>query len=49
MMTESGDDINLQVFDGDKHRGRGFLRVIQRVEVAAMLDGLDKLVGFLHL
>lgn len=49
MMTKSRDDNNLQVFDGDKHRGRGFLRVIQRVKVAAMLDGQDKLIGFLDL
>lgn len=48
-MTKTRDDNNLQVFDGDRHRGRGFFRVIQRVKVAAMLDGQDKLIGFLHL
>lgn len=48
-MTKSREDNNLQVFDGDKHIGRGFIRVIQRVKVAAMLDGQDKLIGFLHL
>lgn len=46
MMTKGIEDNNLQVFDGGKHRGRGFLSVIQRVKVAAMLDGQDKFTVF---
>lgn len=48
-MIKSRDVNNLQVFDGDKHRTRGFPRIIQRVKVTAMLDGQDKLIGFLYL
>lgn len=49
MRTKATEDNNLQVFDGGKHRGRDFLRVIQRVKLAAMLDGQAKLMIFLHL
>lgn len=49
MMTKDTEDNNLQVFDGCKHRGRDFLRVIQRVKVAEMFDGQAKLMVFLHL
>lgn len=49
MMTKDTEDNNLQVFDGGKHGGRDFLRVIQRVKVAAMLDSQAKLMVFLHL
>lgn len=45
-MTKGAEDNNLQVFDGGKRKGRGFLRVIQRVKVAAMLDGQTKLIVF---
>lgn len=49
MMSKGTEDNNLQVFDGGKYRGRTFLRVIQRVKVASVLDGQAKLMVFLHL